>query len=582
MDRRDPPPTEEGWYVLHDLRTIDWDAWRAAPDRERERALEEGVEYLEAVEGVDADRGDSAVFSVVGHKADLMFVHLRPTMSDLDALEREFEGTAFAGFTEQSSSYVSVTEASGYTERARDYFEGEVDDDSGLAQYIRARIHPGLPEDGYVSFYPMSKRRDPEYNWYDLPFDERAEHMADHGDIGRDYAGKVNQIITGSVGFDDWEWGVTLFADDPTDIKDLLYEMRFDPSSSKFAEFGQFYFGRRFPPADLDAFLAGEKVPTDDGADESAASDAGSKLRDELDALGVDADAPEGSHGLVLRSDADAETVREEVDGLRGNFEHYDTHVLTEVREDGDGTAVVSVWETESAADTARGFLEDLPGVTETTAGPLDGDGATTTQSGGADDGADAIRDELDDLDIYAGQPRGEDVYALVLYTEADPDDLHGEVEDLRDGFDRYDTHVKTAVYAADGAEAAVVSIWDTADAADTASDFLSDLPGIVRQAGDDGTSGFGTMGMFYTVKPEHRDDFVEKFGAVGDVLADMDGHRATHLYANREDENDMFIASRWDSKEDCMDFFRSDAFADTVDWGRDVLADRPRHVFLA
>jgi chlorite dismutase len=620
MDRRDPPPTEEGWYALHDLRTIDWDAWRAASDRERDRAVEEGVEYLESVESVDADRGDSAVFSVVGHEADLMLVHLRPAMSDLDTLQRAFERTAFAEFTERSSSYVSVTEASGYTERARDYFEGEVDDNSGLAQYIRSRIHPDLPDDGYVSFYPMSKRRDPEYNWYDLPFDERAEHMADHGDIGRDYAGEVNQIITGSVGFDDWEWGVTLFADDPTAIKDLLYEMRFDPSSSKYAEFGEFHFGRRFPPADLDAFLAGEGVPTDAGADESAGdSDTDSALRDELDALGVEADAPDGAHGIVLRSDADADTVREEVDGLRGNFEHYDTHVLTEVREDGDGTAVVSVWETESAADTARGFLEDLPGVTEATTGPLDGGAATTADAGESDDdGGESIREELNDLDIYAGQPHGEDVYALVLYSEADPDDLYAEVDDLRGNFEHYDTHVKTAVYEADGADTAVVSIWDTADAADTASGFLSDLPDVVRQAGDrgaaavpesrsdsagtseapdasedaddergdspasDGSSAFGTMGMFYTVKPEHREDFVEKFDTVGGLLADMDGHRATHLYENREDENDMFIASRWDSKEDCMEFFRSDAFGDTVDWGRDVLADRPRHVFLA
>jgi chlorite dismutase len=87
---------------------------------------------------------------------------------------------------------------------------------------------------------------------------------------------------------------------------------------------------------------------------------------------------------------------------------------------------------------------------------------------------------------------------------------------------------------------------------------------------------------MFYTVKPEHREDFVEKFGTVGGMLADMDGHRDTRLLVNTDDENDMFIASQWDSKDDAMSFFRSDAFSDTVDWGRDVLADRPRHVFLA
>jgi len=582
MDRRDPPPTEEGWYVLHDLRTIDWDAWREAPDRTRDRAVEEGIEHLEAVTSVDGDDGDSAVFSVVGHKADLMLVHLRPTLDDLNALERRFEGTAFAEFTERASSYVSVTEASGYTERARDYFDGEVDEDSGLAQYIRARLHPDLPDAGYVSFYPMSKRRDPEYNWYDLPFDERAEHMERHGDIGREYAGKVSQIISGSVGLDDWEWGVTLFGDDLTDVKDLLYEMRFDPSSSKFAEFGQFYVGRRFPPSDLGALLAGETVPTDEGDDADAAGD--SAVAAALDALGVDADAPDGAHGLVLRSDADAESVREEVDGLRGNFEHYDTHVLTEVHEDDGGTAIVSLWETESAADTARGFLEELPGVTDTTAGPLAGGSGADAATDDGDEEADAesIREELADLDIYAGKPHGEDVYALTLYSEADSDELQAEVEDLSDGFDRYDTHVKTAVYEAEGTDAAVVSLWETESAADTASDFLADLPGIVRQAGDDGDDAFGTMGMFYTVKPDYREEFGDQFETVGELLADMDGHRETHLYENREDENDMFIASRWDSKEDAMAFFRSDAFGDTVEWGRDVLADRPRHVFLA
>ena len=176
-----------------------------------------------------------------------------------------------------------------------------------------------------------------------------------------------------------------------------------------------------------------------------------------------------------------------------------------------------------------------------------------------------------------------------MLYSEADPEELATEVADLRESFDHYDTHVKTAVYetgdelqAGDGDQppAAVVSLWDTQDAADTASGFLTDLPGIVGRP-DDG-DGFGTMGMFYSVEPNHRDDFVETFGEVGDLLAEMDGHRETALLFNREDENDMFIASQWDAKENAMAFFRSDEFAETVQWGRTVLTDRPRHVFLA
>ncbi|WP_439027587.1 heme-binding protein [Haloarchaeobius sp. DT45] len=503
MERREPPMTEEGWYALHDFRTVDWDAWRDAPERERERALADAREFFDAHSSPEV--GGTALFTIVGHKADLLVLHLRESMGDLDRLERSFEQTEFAGFTEQSSSYVSVTEASGYTERAREYFEGEVDEDSGLAQYIESRLHPDIPDMEYVSFYPMDKRRTLEDNWYDLPHDERAEHMASHGDIGRDYAGKVTQMITSSVGFDDHEWGVTLWSDEPTEIKDLLYEMRFDPSSSRFAEFGTFYFGRRFEPSDLDAFMAGEAVPADEGHPHG--------------------DAAGHPHGAS--------------DHGEGSHHHGD---------DGESH------------------------------GHGDAGGRPPT-----DHGAD-VREELEDRGVYGGQPHGEDVYAVVLYSEADPETLFDEMTGLRKNFDHYDSHVKTAVYETGGdSPTAIVSIWETESAADTASGFLTDLPGIVRQAGDDAESDtWGTMGMFYTVKPEHREDFVEKFEVVGEVLSDMDGHIQTDLLANREDEDDMFIASRWESKEDAMAFFRSDAFSDTVDWGRDILADRPRHVFLA
>ncbi|QLH76742.1 heme-binding protein [Halosimplex rubrum] len=667
MVRREPPQTEEGWYAFHDLRTVDWEAWRDAPERVRERALDEAVDFLGSAEAVaDAEEGDSALYAVVGHKADLMVVHLRPTLADTERLERRFERTEFAQFTEQSSSYVSVTEASGYSERAREYFDGEVDDDSGLAQYIQSRLHPEIPDSEHVSFYPMSKRRQPGQNWYDLPFEERAEHMESHGDIGRDYAGRVSQMITGSVGMDDWEWGVTLWADDMTDVKELLYEMRFDPSSSKFADFGPFYVGRKFPPADLDAYLAGESVPTADATDEStgervahaSASGAGhdgnaggghgargdgesvdppaeshaggasdgetesvsesseggaggrpAAAQKDVDAAELDADEaaqtlanfgvyPEeygaGDYALVCYADADAEDLVDEVDGLRGNFDHYDTHVLTSVRANQGQTAIVSVWANEGAADTAIGFLTDIDAVTHSARGPL-GDageagregeaGASGAEGGDAESDTTAadIRAELADEGVYAGQPHGEDVYALVLYSEADPETLDAEVSDLREGFDRYDTHVKTAVYgdvAEDSDTIAVVSLWDTESAADTAADFLTDLPGIVGRSQD--RAGFGTMGMFYTVKPDYREEFVDTFGTVGGLLAEMDGHRETALLANREDETDMFIASRWDAKEDAMAFFRSEDFRETVQWGREVLADRPRHVFLA
>jgi len=646
-ERRDPPPTEEGWYALHEFRTIDWDAWRDAPERTRERALSEGIEHLEAGIAVDdAGEGASAVYSVLGAEADLLLLHLRPTTAHLDALQRQFERTAFAAFTDRVSSFVSVTEASGYSERAREYFEGDLDENSGLASYIRTRLHPTIPDATHVSFYPMSKRRDPEQNWYDLPFEERAEHMASHGDIGRDYGGRVVQMITGAIALDDWEWGVTLWGDDLTDMKDLLYEMRFDPSTSRYAEFGPFYVGRRFPPADLPALLAGEPVPTDGdvaggldravhpadagdevAADADASAPADSEIPDDIETVTDDdmpgrlatvglhegEDYPAGTYGLAVYSTADASVLAEEVDGLRGNFEHYDSHVLTSVRAASGQSAVVSIWETERAAGIAEGFLTDLSAVSRSVSGPLgEGSGATgggAGSDGGDEDGGDAgdedggdasgdedggdaggvhaagtagdIREELADMNVYAGQPHGEDVYALVVYSTADIDRLSEAVDELSGGFDRYDTHEGTTVYEEpDSDRAAVVSLWATQDAANTASEYLADLPGLVGWA-DEG-EGFNTMGMFYTVQPDHREAFVETFEQVEEMLAEMDGHRETALLVNADDENDMFIASRWDSKEDAMVFFRSDAFTDTVDWGREVLADRPRHVFLA
>ena len=488
------PPTDEGWFVLHDFRTVDWDAWRDAPDHERERAIEEGTQYLQRHEAVDdAGEGDSGVFSVLGHKADLLVLHFRPTLDQLSRAERRFEATALASFTDQATSYVSVTEISGYS--TPEYFEDPEAVDEGTRRYMEGKLTPSIPDDGYVSFYPMTKRRGETYNWYDLDLEERADLMASHAETGKGYAGRINQVIASSVGFDDHEWGVTLFSDDPTDIKDIVYDMRFDDVSSKYSDFGEFYVGRRFPPADLGAYLAGESVPTGD-SEES------------------------GSHA---------------------HGEGTDTH--------GD--------------EHAHGDTDDGHGSDE------------------SDDSDDDIRTELADLDIYAGQPHGEDVYATVLYSEADTDELFDQVEGLRGNFDHYDTHVKTAVYEARGRDRnAVVSIWDTASAAETAAGFLSELPGVVSRAGEE--SGFGTMGMFYTVKPDYREEFHDTFDTVGEVLEGMEGHQDTDLLVNVEDENDMFISSQWDARENAMAFFRSEEFGETVEWGRNVLADRPRHVFLA
>jgi len=448
----EPRDKAEGWYLLHDMRKLDWGRWNSSDERTKEDAVGEAVGFLEGAD--DAEDGGTAVYAVVGDKADLMLLHVRPTVEELDAVERGFEGTRLAGFTHETASHVSVTEVGGYT--------NEDVENGDLSGYARSKLFPEIPDKRFVSFYPMSRKREPEQNWYETPKSHRDEMMREHRESGEEYAGRIKQLISGSVGMDDWEWGVDLFTDDMKHAKGIVYDMRFDEASAVYSEFGPFYTGIRFPPSDLGAYLGGETVPTD----------------------------------------------------------------------------------------------------------------------GVADDGSDGIRDVLDEEGVYAGKPHGEDVYAVVVFSEEDVDALAEEVEGLAGNFDRYDTHVGTEVYGDGDGNAAVVSLWETQDAAETASGYVGDLPGVVREAGEG--EGFGTMGMFYTVKPDYREEFVGRFGDVGDVLDGTDGHIETRLLANVDDENDMFISSRWESKEDATEFFRSDEFRDTVDWGREVLDDRPRHVFLA
>lgn len=161
---------------------------------------------------------------------------LRPTMEELNELENEFNKLTIAEFTIPSYSYVSVVELS-------NYLPSDSDEDPYENPYVRSRLYPILPKSKYICFYPMDKRRQGNDNWYMLPMEERRELMRSHGLIGRKYAGKVKQIISGSVGFDDYEWGVTLFADDVLQFKKLVYEMRFDEVSARYGEFGSFFVG---------------------------------------------------------------------------------------------------------------------------------------------------------------------------------------------------------------------------------------------------------------------------------------------------------------------------------------------------
>ncbi|AMQ07992.1 MULTISPECIES: hydrogen peroxide-dependent heme synthase [Sporosarcina] len=229
--------TLDGWYVLHDLRSMDWASWKLVSKEERQAAVEEFLVYLEKLQKTDDDKtGAHAFYTVIGQKADFMLMTLRPTMDELQELETEFNKLAIADFTIPAYSYLSVVELS-------NYLAGESTDDPYQNPYVRGRLYPELQRSQYICFYPMDKKRDGDVNWYMLDMDKRKELMRAHGLIGRSYAGKVKQIISGSVGFDDYEWGVTLFADDVLQFKKLIYEMRFDEVSARYAEFGSFFVG---------------------------------------------------------------------------------------------------------------------------------------------------------------------------------------------------------------------------------------------------------------------------------------------------------------------------------------------------
>lgn len=265
------PETLEGWAVLHQMFHLRWDAWRALPKPERRTRAAESADALLSMNR--GPQGSVALTTLLGHKADLMLVHFRPTFEEAQAAELAVSQLPLWPYLQPSTSYVSVVELGMYEMTAQIHgrlaerglktstpdFERAFDVEM---EEQRKRVMPRLflepPPRRYVCFYPMNKRRGEDKNWYAVPFEERARMMRDHGMIGRHYAGAVNQIISGSIGFDDWEWGVDLFADDPVVFKKLVYEMRFDEASAWYAEFGPFYVGLQFSPEELPRYLEGE------------------------------------------------------------------------------------------------------------------------------------------------------------------------------------------------------------------------------------------------------------------------------------------------------------------------------------
>ncbi|WP_099159355.1 hydrogen peroxide-dependent heme synthase [Virgibacillus ndiopensis] len=241
--------TMDGWYCLHDLRSIDWTSWKMASNEERQAAVHEFEQLLSKWEAVEeAKNGSHVIYTVVGQKADIMMMFLRPTMVELNELETEFNKSKFAEYLKPAHSYVSVVELSKYAPQK----EGV---DPETLPETQARLKPILPKWEHMCFYPMDKRRQGDENWYTLEFGERGKMLYEHSKTGRKYAGRVKQIITGSFGFDDWEWGVTLFAHDVLQLKRIVYEMRFDEVSAKYGEFGEFFVGNHLPKENVAAFL---------------------------------------------------------------------------------------------------------------------------------------------------------------------------------------------------------------------------------------------------------------------------------------------------------------------------------------
>jgi hydrogen peroxide-dependent heme synthase len=241
--------TLDGWYSLHDFRAIDWTAWKTLSSDERQAAIHEFLGLLEKWNATqDRKEGSHALYTVVGQKADFMMMILRPTMEELNEIETEFNKTKLAEYTIPTYSYVSVVELS-------NYLNSESDEDPYENPHVRARLYPILPKSKYICFYPMDRRREGNDNWYMLPMEERRNLMRSHSMIGRKYAGLVKQIITGSVGFDDYEWGVTLFSDDVLQFKKIVYEMRFDEVSARYGEFGSFFVGNLLEEDRISKFL---------------------------------------------------------------------------------------------------------------------------------------------------------------------------------------------------------------------------------------------------------------------------------------------------------------------------------------
>lgn len=264
------PLTLEGASTLHQMFRFRRPAWNALSAESRAEIAAEASGVLEAMES--REDGQSAVYSLIGHKGDLMLLHFRNSFDELNRAELALAGLKLSELLEPTTSYLSVVELGLYDSSIRLFrslaergtephsaeWNAEIAEQTAVQRKAMApRLYPRIPAHRYLCFYPMDRKRGEEKNFYTVPIADRGRMMREHGMVGRRYADSVQQVITGSMGFDDWEWGVDLFSDDPLAFKKLIYEMRFDEVSAVYALFGSFYIGLRCPAARLADWLAG-------------------------------------------------------------------------------------------------------------------------------------------------------------------------------------------------------------------------------------------------------------------------------------------------------------------------------------
>ena len=263
-----PPACLEGWYVLHQSIELDWAGLKGTDPADVREALR-GFAALAGKWSDGAEPGWSGVYRVAGSGVDVLILHFRDTFDRLVEAARELRLSAWGDYVRVREEYLSVVELGLYALTRE--LSGRIDPldrdgwDAALAEalekerskgYVRRRLEPRQPPSmPYICCYPMDKRRRPGQNWYTLPLEERTELMAAHGRLGRRFAGRIVQVISGSMGLDDWEWAVTLWARDPLEFKAIISEMRYDGASAEYAEFGPFTVGRRMEGGDVEGLL---------------------------------------------------------------------------------------------------------------------------------------------------------------------------------------------------------------------------------------------------------------------------------------------------------------------------------------